>query len=214
MTAATLTEPVSVRAFLFGEGHDDEQHPEDSGQALAQVLDWEGRGGALQSLSRSGRAAVSSELDGAARGLLDELDLGGLLVAGWCKYAALRAAAERTIAAPGSTEVVDLATHHVTSTRSFTVELIVDGQCAATVHFKLSVEFAVKELAATVCQGYLAGFRSGGCEATGALRVEGRDWVARHAQLELPLVISLGDGIPLLGHETGSARPPGPAQHP
>ena len=43
------------------------------------------------------------------------LDLGDLVIAGWRKQGQLAAAAERTAANPGTSELVELATHRVSS---------------------------------------------------------------------------------------------------
>ena len=72
--------------------------------------------------------------------LLD-LDLGDLVIAGWRKQGQLAAAAERTAANPGSSEVVELATHRVSSVHHPFVELLVNDAHVATVTFDLDIEF-------------------------------------------------------------------------
>lgn len=195
MTSTMLTQPVTARTFLLGEG-------QDSMQALAHALNDQRLGSflgdALQGLSQAGRAAVSEEAAAAVHGLLD-LDLGGLVVAGWRKHADLRAAARRTAAAPGSAEVVELATHRVTSTHTPSVDLLVDGARVTTLHFELGVEFLVKALVGTVRDRRLVAFRVGSCDVTATLALEGSRLLTRREQLQLPLVIRLGEGIPLLG---------------
>jgi len=109
MTTVIPNQPPTTSARLFGE-------TQDTGQALAQALDEKGvlgsLGAALQQVSQAGRQAADRQVATVAHGLLD-LDLGDLVVAGWRKQAALAAAVERTIANPGSTEVVELATHRL-----------------------------------------------------------------------------------------------------
>jgi len=193
MTAVIPTQPLTTFVFLFGEA-------QDSVDALAHALDEQGvlgsLGGALTGLSRAGREAAGGQLASVAHGLLD-LDLGGLIVGGWGKYADLTAAAKRTIATPDSTEVLEVATHRITSTHRPSVELLVDDVHVATVRFELGVAFVVKGLVATVHHGQLVAL-SGGCDVTATLAAEGRELVKREAHLELPLVLRLGDGIPLL----------------
>jgi hypothetical protein len=205
MAAAILTHPVTARVFLLG-------GDQDSGQALAHALDEQGvrgfLGDALQNLSRSGQAAVSGEVATAVQGLLD-LDLGDLVLGGWCKQADLRAAARRTAATPGSAEVVELVTHRITSTHSPSVDLLVDGARVATVRFELCVEFVVKGVVATVRDGRLVAVRFGVCDVTATLSADGRQLATRQAQLQLPLVVRLGDGVPLL--RAPSAAGPLPA---
>src|SRR5262249_41900198 len=110
MTITSIPDqPITAAVFLFGE-------TQDSVEALAHVLQEEDVVGALcnavAKFSRAGRNAVVEQISTVAHGLLD-LDLGGLVIAGWGKYVDLRAAAMRTVAAPDSTEVVQLATHTI-----------------------------------------------------------------------------------------------------
>src|SRR5262245_35200399 len=98
MAAGVGTEPVTAHVFLFGAGSA-------SAQDLARALDVEGVTGTLasrpESLPRSVRTAVSAEIARMVEGLLD-FDLGGILTAAWRDQADLRAAARRTVAAPGA----------------------------------------------------------------------------------------------------------------
>jgi hypothetical protein len=110
MTAAVPTRPLTTSAFLLGGA-------QDPAQALAHALKEGGvlgtLGAALQALSQTGREVAGGEVAAVAQQLL-EMELGELAVAGWRKHAALTAAAERTLAT-GSSEVVDLASHRMTS---------------------------------------------------------------------------------------------------
>jgi hypothetical protein len=190
----TTTIPNHPLSFLFGE-------TKDSAAALAHVLDEQdvlgAVGGAVTKLSQAGRDVAGGEVATVAQGLLD-LDLGDLLVAGWCKHADLVAAAKSTIAVPGSSEVVELAAHSITSVHQPSVDVLVNDLRVATVRFELRVEFKVQALVATVRRGHLVAFRSGGCEVAVALGAEGRQLVRRQARLDLPLVLRLGNGVSLL----------------
>jgi hypothetical protein len=66
------------------------------------------------------------------------------------KHAALAAAAERTAANPGSSEVVDLASHRITSVHRPSIELLVNNVRVAAVNFELQIELVVKALVVTV----------------------------------------------------------------
>src|SRR6266700_4128521 len=92
MTTAIPTQPLTAAAFLFGDTK------EDSVDALAHALHEQGVLGTLgegvTKLSRAGRNAANDQIATVAHGLLD-LDLGGLVIAGWGKYADLSAAAKR-----------------------------------------------------------------------------------------------------------------------
>ena len=186
-------QPITATGFLFGE-------TQDSVDALAHALQEEGVvgafGSAVDKFSRAGRNAIVDQIAAVAHGLLD-LDLGGLLIAGWGKYVDLSEAAKRTLAAPDSTEVVELATHTVSSIHRPFVELLVDNVHVATLHFELSVEFVVKGLVATVQRGRLAAI-SEGCNVAAAVTAGGRRLAKREAHFPLPLLVHLGGGIPLL----------------
>jgi hypothetical protein len=99
---------------------------------------------------------------------------------------------------------VELATHCITFTHRPFVELLVNDARVATVRFELGVEFVVKGLVATVRHDHLVALHSGACDVTATLAAEGRQLAKREAHVELPLVLHLGDGIPLLH---GAERP-------
>jgi hypothetical protein len=116
----TTAQAFTVSA-LFGEDQDTEQ-------ALAQALHDYGvlgpKSTTLDLVSEAGREAAADQVAVVAHGLLD-LDLGELMVAGWRRQGQLAAAAERTAANPGSSEVVELATHRISSAHHPSVELLV-----------------------------------------------------------------------------------------
>jgi hypothetical protein len=209
MTTAIPAQPMTAAAFLFpgsesigpvGVVSSDQA----SIKAMADALQQQGALGsisaAVKTLSRAGLGAVSNQIATPAHGLLNlDLDLGGLVVDGWCQFADLTAAAKHTAAVPGSEVVVDLATHSITWTHNPQIDVLVNDARVATVHFELSIRFTVKGLAATVRRGNLVRLSSGGCEVTGTLAAEGRQLAQREAQFQLPLLVRLGDGIPVLG---------------
>lgn len=189
----TATQPITTSVFLFGD--------EDAVDALARALDEEGvvgtAGAALTNLTKAGLGAVSDQIATVAHGLLD-LDLSDLVTEGWRKFEDLTAAARRSLAAPGSREIVDLASHSIVSKHSPHVDVLVDDVRVATVRFDLSVEFTVKGVVATVRDGCLVSLQSGVCDVSGKLAAEGRQLARREAHYELPWLVKLGDGIPLL----------------
>ena len=209
MTTATSAQPMTAAAFFFSGSESISpvgvvSSDQASINAMADALQEQGALGsisaAVKTLSRAGLGAVSNQIAAAAHGLLDlDLGLGELVVAGWCQIADLTAAAKRTVAAPGSEVVVDLAIHSITWTHNPQIDVLVNDARVATVHFELSIRFTVKGLAATVRDGNLVRLSSGGCEVTGTLAAEGRQLAQREAQFQLPLLVRLGDGIPLLG---------------
>jgi hypothetical protein len=199
MTTAIATHPLTTSVFLFGED-------QDTRQAFAQAFDEQGvlgsLGAALQLVSQAGRQAADSQVTTVAHGLLD-LDLGDLLVAGWLKQGELAVAAERTAANPGSSEVVELASHRISSVHRPFVELLINDVHVATVNFKLDIEFVVKALVATVRNGHVVSLHSGACDVAATLAAEGLQLASRRAHFELPLIIRL----PLLLHLGAGADP-------
>ncbi|MGH8887626.1 MAG: hypothetical protein ACRDYX_21140 [Egibacteraceae bacterium] len=146
MSTQTAASPFTARCFLFG---DDKDTPETLAQSLHDAGIARSLGGVLGSLSSAGRKAVSQEVASVGADLAD-FDFVDILAAGWRKHAALTEAARSTLAAPGTRQVVDLATHRITSEHHPYVELLIDGAPAGKVDFEIRLEFVVKALAATV----------------------------------------------------------------
>jgi hypothetical protein len=207
MTAAVaLDEPFSVRQFLTGDGRD-------TLADLAGTLAEQGGGRAasrvLRQASDSVRSAVGAEVMRAVDALLD-LDLGGLLLAGWRKHRSLTAAAQQSHAAPRTSIVVSLAEHTVTSTHRPRVDLLVRDKRVASVHLQLSVRFTVRGLAATVRDGKLVALTGGAAEIGVELSVEDQELAHRTRRVDLPLVVRLGDGVPLGRSRRREVEPPTP----
>lgn len=194
MTSAVLDRPHTALDLLLGPG-------QETPEALAhQILSAGAEGNlgrALENLPKATREAAVREVTTATAGLLD-VDLMGVLVAGWRKHHDLTAAARRTLAAPGSTELVDLATHQVTTAQHPSVTVLIDGHQVATLQLGLSVVFDVSALVAGIHAGRLAALHSGRCDITATLAIQGTDVLTRRAHLELPGVIPLSPGIRLL----------------
>jgi hypothetical protein len=210
MTTISPGQPLTAVAFLFG--------VEGSADALAQALDEKAVLGpvddALNTLkkkvSQTGRQAAGSEITTVADELLD-LDLANLVVAGWRKHKALTDAVERTLASPGSSEVVELLVHNFTTTHCPSVDLLIDDDPIATIHFELCFEFAVKGLVVTVRNGHVVTIHSGSCDVTGTLTAEGAQLASRRAHLELPGLIRwplrIHPGDDLSPSDTGQPAP-------
>ncbi len=113
MTPPPQDPPQTVLDLLFTPG-------EDSPQAVVPELLSPGATGdlgrALENVPATLREAAVRETTNAAKALLD-VDLASGLVSGWQKHREMIAAARRTVAAPGSIELVDLATHQITATQ-------------------------------------------------------------------------------------------------
>jgi hypothetical protein len=193
VTTAMPPIPHTALALLFG--------PEaDSPEAIAQQLtaaDTDNLDLALGGLPKPTRDAAVREVAAAASGLLN-VNLIDVLVAGWRKHHDLTSAARRTLAAPGSTELVQLATHQVTEAQQPYISVLVDDHHVATLNIGLSLIFDVSALLAAVSAGRLVAVHSGHCDITATLALEGTEVSTRRAHFELPGVISLDGGIRLL----------------
>lgn len=218
MTTTTFHPPLTARLFLFGE-----DSGADSAQVLARAVHEHGVAGAslrgVRRLSGSALETVDQEIGAVADGMLD-LDLGDLLVAGWKKYASLTDAARRTHAAPGSEEVVVLATHQLTCSLQPHVDLLLDGVRLNSFEFDLTLVFEVIGLVAVVRSGDLVALRGGECRVTGTLDLEGAKLAERRGRFSTGLLVPLRQPIPLVDEpppfipEQAAALEPDAAGHP
>jgi hypothetical protein len=194
-TAAAPT--LSAATFLFDDA-------EDSVAQLAAAIKESGVLGAvtagLTTLSKAGLDAVGGQIASIANELLD-IGLDTLILEGWRKFADLHDAAQRTRAAVGSSEVLDLAAHSITATHLPRVELRLDNVPIAAVEFELALTFALKAAVATVRQGRLVSLHSGVCDVEAVLRVGEKPLATRSGHFELPLMVRLGAGFPLLADD-------------
>jgi hypothetical protein len=165
------------------------------------------------------RTAAVREAATVAADLL-QVDLIGALVGGWREYRDIVAAARRTLAAPGSTELVSMITHQVAVDQHPSVSVLVDSRRVAVLQLDLSIVFDVAALVARIRGGYLAAIQSGRCDVTVTLAVQGTELLTKKGQLDLPGAVTVGRGIRLLpvseypvGTHTGDEHParPNPA---
>ena len=154
-------------------------------------------GRALAHLPETTRKAAARETASTTAALLD-VDLIGVLVRGWREHRDIVSAARRTLATPGSTEVVSMIGHEVTVAQRPSISVLVDGRQVATLQLGLSIVFEVSALLLAISGGRLIAVYSGRCEITVTLAVQGTDVIVRHAHLELPGVIPIRQGIRLL----------------
>jgi hypothetical protein len=193
MTPTVQDRPSTTLDLLFGPG-------QDAPGALAHEILSVGGGSlgrTLEDLPKATCEAAVREVTTQAARLLD-VDLIGPLVAGWRAHHDLAAAARHTLATPGRTELVDLATHQITTTEEPSVAILVDGHRVATLQLGLSLVFDISALGAGISAGRLVGLRSGHCDITATLTMQGTDVITRSEHLELPGVIPLSPGIRLL----------------
>jgi hypothetical protein len=183
---------LSVNAVLFGES--------DAAASLSRSRGWSGVirgiGGAVAALSPGSAAVVQRELSSSLVSLLT-MDVGDLLVSGWRTHRGLTAAAEATAAAPGSSEVVQMAAHRITTAHRPYLEVSLNGNRVATVHCELSLVFDLDVATGTVREGRLVDIQCGRCLVTGGLSCEGHELASRQVTIDPAVTVRLGSGIPL-----------------
>lgn len=204
MSPALSSQPLSVQAFLYGDQSDSEA-VEAFSRSLNERDVAKSAAEGLRHLSGSAVAAVNREIATVAAGVLD-INLAGLLVSGWRKYSDLASAAERTVAAPGSEEVVVLASHRVTSAHRPYVDLYIDNVKVVTLRFELKVVFDLIGLVAVVRQGELTALRSGECAVTATLALEGIPLTQRQRQVDLAVVVPLDPPVHLVDTTVGEVK--------
>lgn len=143
------------------------------------------------------RPAATAAVALAITGLLG-FSLIELVVDGWREHHDLTAAARRTLARPGTTELVQLATHCITATRQPRIDVFVDNNVVARVELEVTVVFEISALIAGVDGGKLTALHSGRCLVTGTLAIQGTEVLTRQARIEPSGVLSLAGGIRLL----------------
>ena len=202
MSSGVFDTSLTVQSFLLGDSGDTSLGRKLTEQGVARSTL-----GGMRRLSTAALHAVDQEIGAVASGLL-ELDLGDILLAGWRKYSALTDAARRTLAAPASEEVLQLATHRITSVYLPRVDLFVDDQKIATVEFDLTMVFDLTGLAAVVKAGDLIALQSGECLVTATLSLEHARLAERRGKLDLAQQIRLNPPISLI-----DKAPTGRADH-
>lgn len=192
MTTAMTDTAITAGSVLFG--------PAD---AQASVESLFGEHPFLQPVVTANRLtsgvcdALQHEVSTATTNLL-QLDLIDLLVRAWRKQADLVAAAQRTAAIPGSSEVVELATHRITSIHRPYIDLLVEDVRIGRIHLELELVFTVKGLLTVVQGGALVAVRCGSCTVDAGLAIERIPVASREATFDLPGQVRLGRGLPLL----------------
>jgi hypothetical protein len=161
----------------------------------------------LGAVAAATRRAVAAQLASSVADLLD-FDLAGVLVAGWSRYDALVDAARRTAADPSTEEVVELATHRITSVHRPTVDLLFDGLRVGTLHLEATFDCALEGVVGRVARGRLVALHYGRATATAAVSADGTPIIRKEGVLDLDLRTSLGAGILLAPGEPSRADAP------
>jgi len=179
---------ATARGVLFGDGVGDAAR--ELSRALSESDAALIAGQQLRHLSRSAAQAVDEEVGAVAADLLD-IDLGDALVLGWRKYTALLEAARRTLASPSSEEVVELATHRVTSDFHPGIDLVIDGIRVNTFELHLALVFDLTGVSAVVRTGHLVAVRGGDCLVTATLTLEGARLAETRRSVDVAAVLPL-----------------------
>jgi hypothetical protein len=197
MTPDISNYPSTGLAVLFGS--DDDLMATLAGASLTDWIE-KNVGGALGGLSPATRTAAAREITATAAPLVN-VNLIDVLVGGWRKYKDITAAARRTLAATGSTELLSLATHQLTETLNPYVTVLVDGYRVATLQLSLSVVCEVQAMLAKISAGRLVAIESGWCDVTATLAIADAGTTSKLAHFDLPGVVPLGRGLRLLPAE-------------
>jgi len=165
----------------------------------------------LTRLTPEGRQAACEALASVAANTI-ELDVGDVLISAWRTDEHLQEAARATIAKPGSEQVVQLASHEIAWTYLPKVDLIIDNIRVHTFEFELTAGFDLEVLAAIIRDGKLVGLRSGGVTISLALSMAAAggdiELIRGEHEVDVHLIIHLGDGVPLLSTESSTPAPP------
>jgi hypothetical protein len=219
MTTTEPDRPLTAADLLYGSAAD---APKALTRQIMSAGHAQSLGQALKRLPRVTREAAAHEAALAAAVLL-KVDLMDILVAGWREHRDIISAARRTLAGPGSKELVGVAPHRISTIQQPAVSILLDGRRVHTLQLGLSIIFDVTGLVAGVHAGRLAGIHAGRCEIGVALTIHEIEVLTKRAHhLELPGVKSLGTGLRLLpageypdvehlsGEHLNGERPGGP----
>jgi hypothetical protein len=138
-----------------------------------------------------------------------------LLGAAWRKWEPLAAAARRSLETPGSTEIVELLDHRITSSHQPGVDITVDGVKIAEIRLDVEIAIEIHGLTAVVTGSRLSALRTGRGEASLNVSVDGTPLPPLTRPFDLAMELDLGEGILLIpdGVEEVSL-PPAPANQP
>jgi hypothetical protein len=205
MTTAAPDGALTAAGLLFGS-------QEKAHEALARHVMADGRAFArsLVHLPRVTREAAVREAAMAAAGLL-KVDLIEVLVSGWRENRDIFTAARRTLEMPGSSELVGLAQHRISTVQQPAVGILIDGKWVHTLQLGLSIFFEVTGLVAGISHGRLAAVHAGRGHVGVALTIHEIEVLTKRSHLELPGHVGLKRGFRLLsaGH-----YPDAPQEHP
>jgi hypothetical protein len=199
MTTASASQPITTGGLLFG----------DSG--IGSALQASGAADAIReklaNFTDVTRNEAVQEFGRISADLLD-LNLADVLLGALSTYEELRAAGRRTLNAPDSEEFVELLSHQVTLHNRPSIALLINGAEAATVHLVLSLVMNIQALTAVVREGRLTALRVGRSDIDASISVEGTTVARKLVQLQLPVSVPTGTGLPLTDSAPDATQPP------
>lgn len=194
--------PATTQVVLF-RSKDDAVAAVVQGVTMGQVGSMVGT--ALSGLSGSAYAMTIREVAQVAAKLSD-LSIADVIVAGWQKYSVLVEAARRTVLAPGTEELVEIVGHRISGVHQPSIDLIVNGACVMTVHLELELSIDIKAFVAVIRHGRVVAINCGQADIQVKLAIEGATIKKGVTQLNIGLLLPLGNGIPLLSSAQLSAQ--------
>jgi hypothetical protein len=186
------TRPLTAREVLFP-GSDPET-------ALAARLRRQeiarGAVGRVRRLTAAALAAVDDEIAAVIDAVLG-VEIGGALVTGWRRRTDLVSAGQRTVAAPGTEEIVVLQSHAVRWRYRPAVDVLVDGRRVTTIELALEVVYDVRGAVAIVRGGELVAVRSGDVALSATLWVSEQEVAREERTVEAALLVTVDPPVRL-----------------
>lgn len=199
MTTTQERQTITFGGFLFGDnGIASALHASGTVDAMCEKL---------ANFTEATRNEAVQEVERISDELLN-LNLTDVLLGALSTYEELRAAGQRTITAADSEELVELLSHQITLRSQPSIDLLVNDVNAATVHMVLSLVIDIQALTATVREGRLTALHVGRCDVDASVNIEGTTVARKQAQLQLPISVSLGTGLPLTAQAPQDTVPP------
>jgi hypothetical protein len=202
----TEVDGLTLRRILFEEGDDAELRG-----AMDRAGTTESVEERLAALPARLRAIVLKEIVNVIERLLDDAVV-DVLAVGWRKWDVLASAGRRSLESPGQTEIVELVDHRITSTHQPAIDVTVDRVKVAEITLQIEIVILLHGLTAVVTQGRLVALRSGRGEISVDLALDGVPMTSATRQIELPIEVGLGEGLPLLPAAEIAPLPPAPAE--
>ena len=206
---ATSGRTLTLAQIVFEEGEDAVLAAITQGDTDESI-----EGKLKKELSSRLRAIVFDEIVAVMRRVLG-VAVVDILAAAWRKWEPLAAAAQRTLQSPGSTEIVELLDHRITSTHQPGVDVKVDSVEVAKITLDVEIVIELHGLTAVVTQGRLSALRTGRADVSLNTSLDGTSLPPMTRTIDLAMEMDLGEGIPLTEDAVETEDlPPAPTEEP